>query len=75
MTDYKADIMIDLRKYLWSQLKSNSIFTATDYYSDNIGEEIVPIIPVQQSPEMNQFLSGKKHIVYDKIGHKPRVGQ
>jgi hypothetical protein len=66
--DYKADIMLDLRKYLWAQLKSNSIFTATDYYSDNIGQEIVPIIPVQQSPEMNQFLSGKKHIVYDKIG-------
>ena len=68
MTDYKADIMIDLRKYLWNQLTSNSIFTATDYYSDNVGQEIVPIIPVQQSPEMNQFLSGKKHIVYDKIG-------
>ena len=68
MTDYKADIMIDLRKYLWDQLKANDIFTATDYYSDNIGQEIVPIIPVQQSPEMNQFLSGKKHIVYDKIG-------
>jgi len=68
MTDYKADIMIDLRKYLWNQLTANSIFTATDYYSDNIGQEIVPIIPVQQSPEMNQFLSGKKHIVYDKIG-------
>jgi len=66
--DYKADIMLDLRKYLWSQLKSNNIFAATDYYSDNIGQEIVPIIPVQQSPEMNQFLSGKKHIVYDKIG-------
>jgi hypothetical protein len=68
MTDYKADVMIDLRKYLWSQLKSNNIFTDTDYYSDNIGQEIIPIIPVQQSPEMNQFLSGKKHIVYDKIG-------
>jgi hypothetical protein len=66
--DYKADIMLDLRKYLWSQLKANDIFTATDYYSDNIGQEIVPIIPVQQSSEMNQFLSGKKHIVYDKIG-------
>jgi hypothetical protein len=68
MTNYKLDMMIDLRKFLWSQLKSNDIFTSTDYYSDNIGQEIIPIIPVQQSPEMNQFLSGKKHIVYDKIG-------
>jgi hypothetical protein len=66
--DYKADIMIDLRKYLWDQLEQNNIFTSTDYYSDNVGQEIVPIIPVQQSPEMNQFLSGKRHIVYDKIG-------
>ena len=66
--NYKADIMLDLRKYLWDQLKSNNIFIATDYYSDSIGQEIVPIIPIQQSPEMNQFLSGRKHIVYDKIG-------
>jgi hypothetical protein len=66
--DYKADVMLDLRKFLWSQLQSNNIFVDTDYYSDNLGHEIVPIIPVQQSPEMNQFLSGKKHIVYDKIG-------
>jgi hypothetical protein len=66
--DYKADVMLDLRKFLWSQLQSNNIFVDTDYYSDNLGHEIVPIIPVQQSPEMNQFLSGKKHIIYDKIG-------
>lgn len=67
-TDYNYDVMLDLRKHLWSQLKSNSLFDASDYYSDNLGEELIPIIPVQQQPEMNQFLSGKKHIVYDKIG-------
>lgn len=66
--DYRLDMMLELRKYFWAKLKDASIFTATDYYSDNVGLEIVPIIPVQQSPEMNQFLSGKKHIVYDKIG-------
>lgn len=65
--DYKADVMYDLRKYLWENLKAAKIFDYRDYYSDNINEEIVPIIPVQQSPEMNQFLSGKKHIIYDKI--------
>jgi hypothetical protein len=67
-TDYNYDVMLDLRKHLWSQLKSNSLFEASDYYSDNLGEELIPIIPVQQQAEMNQFLSGKKHIVYDKIG-------
>ena len=60
--------MLELRKYLWSQLSSRNIFDENDYWSDNINENIVPIIPVQQIAEMNQFLSGKKHIVYDKIG-------
>jgi len=68
MVNYKLDAMIELRKYFWQKLKDANIFTASDYYSDNVGQEIVPLIPVQQSPELNQFLSGKKHIVYDKIG-------
>ena len=66
--NYKADAMIEIRKYLWAQLKALNIFDKTDYWSDSTGLEIIPIIPVQQQPEMNQFLSGKKHIVYDKIG-------
>ena len=68
MANYKLDAMFELRKYLWTKLKSNSIFDANDYYADNLKEALIPIIPVQQAPEMNQFLSGKKHIVYDKIG-------
>lgn len=66
--NYKLDAMLELRKYLWDQLSSREIFDENDYWSDNLNENIVPIIPVQQSAEMNQFLSGKKHIVYDKIG-------
>ena len=66
--DYKIDAMFELRKFLWTQLKLSGLFDQEDYYSDNLGTEIIPIIPVQQLPEMDQFLSGKKHIVYDKIG-------
>jgi len=66
--NYKLDASSEIRKFLWSQLLNYEIFDASDYYSDNIGKEIIPIIPVQQSAELNQFLSGKKHIVYDKIG-------
>lgn len=66
--DYKLDPMFDIRKHLWSNLKSSGILDSSDYYSDNIDEEIIPIIPVQQLAEMNQFLSGKTHIVYDKVG-------
>ena len=66
--NYKLDAMLEVRKFLWDQLKSADLFDENDYYSDNIGQEIVPIIPVQQAAELNQFLSGKTHIVYDKIG-------
>lgn len=66
--NYKLDAMLELRKYLWDQLSSRNIFDEDDYWSDNLNENIVPIIPVQQVAEMNQFLSGKKHIVYEKIG-------
>lgn len=68
MTDYNIDAMYEVRKHLWNQLVLNNIIDPNDYYSDNLGETIIPIIPVQQSPEMNQFLSGKTHIVYDKMG-------
>ncbi len=66
--NYKLDEMLELRKFLWGRLTTLNIFDDEDYYSDNLGESIIPILPVQQAPEMNQFLSGKKHIVYDKIG-------
>lgn len=65
--NYKLDAILELRKYFWDQLSTIGIFDDSDYYSDNIGSVIIPIIPVQQQPELNQFLSGKKHIVYDKI--------
>ena len=68
VADYKLDAMLELRKYLWRELYTREIFDKDDYWSDNLGENIIPIIPVQQAAEMNQFLSGKKHIVYDKIG-------
>lgn len=66
--NFKLDAMLELRKFLWSELVARNIFNDEDYWSDNINENIIPIVPVQQTPEMNQFLSGKKHIVYDKIG-------
>ena len=66
--NYQLDAMIELRKFLWNELVDRRIFDEEDYWSDNLNENLIPIIPVQQSPEMNQFLSGKKHIVYDKIG-------
>jgi len=68
MVDYKLDAMLELRKFLWTKLLANNIFDAEEYYSDNLQETINAILPVQQASEMNQFFSGKKHIIYDKIG-------
>lgn len=67
-TNYKLDSVYELRKFLWQNLVNLEVFDENDYYSDNLGDTFIPILPVQQSPEFNQFLSGKKHIVYDKIG-------
>jgi hypothetical protein len=66
--NYKLDAMLELRKFLWKELSDRQIFDENDYWSDNLNENIIPIVPVQQVAEMNQFLSGKKHIVYDKVG-------
>lgn len=68
MANYKLDAVFEIRKYLWNALTSANIFDAGDYYVDKLNSTIIPIFPVQQSPEMNQFLNGKKHLVYDKIG-------
>jgi hypothetical protein len=67
-TDYSIDAMYEIRRHLWAELLEHKIFIERDYYNDSLGKEILPIIPVQQSPELNQFLSGKTHIVYDKVG-------
>ena len=66
--NYKLDAMLELRKFLWKELSDREIFDENDYWSDNLNENIIPIVPVQQVAEMNQFLSGKKHIVYDNVG-------
>jgi hypothetical protein len=65
--NYKLDALLELRKYLWEELSTIGIFDETEYYSDNLMSTIIPIIPIQQQAELSQFLSGKKHIVYDKI--------
>ena len=47
--NYKLDAMLELRKYLWKELYARNIFDEDDYWSDNLNENIVPIIPVQQA--------------------------
>lgn len=68
MTNYNIDAMYEIRRHLWAELIDSGLLSEEDYYSDQINDNVIPVIPVQQAPEFNQFLSGKTHIVYDKIG-------
>lgn len=75
MVDYSKDAVVEIRNYLWHKLKQENVLSANDYLDGN-GNTIVPVIPVQQVPEMTTFFLGltsatednKTHIVYDKIG-------
>lgn len=75
MVNYSKDAVVEIRNYLWYKLKQEGVLSSNDYLDGN-GNTIVPIIPVQQVPEMTTFFLGpttanednKTHIVYDKIG-------
>lgn len=68
MTKWNFDAMYDIRQFIWTNLQDSEILDKDDYYSDNLNKSIIPILPVQQQPEMNQFLNNKTHIIYDKVG-------
>jgi hypothetical protein len=51
--DYSRSAIIDIRKYLLSQISAASLFTST-----------VPVVPVEQTPETNDAATGP-FIVYE----------
>ena len=65
MSVYDQLAINDIRSYLWDNLKSSSLFVESDYYADGFTQPIIPIIPAQQVPELNNLLPGKTFIVYD----------
>lgn len=75
MVNYSRDAVLEVRNYLWQKIKDEGILDPNAYLTSNLNT-IVPIIPVQQVPEMTSFFLGptsanednKTHIVYDKIG-------
>lgn len=75
MVNYSKDAVVEIRNYLWYKIKEDGILLEQDYFDGN-GNIIVPLIPVQQVPEMTSFFLGptsanednKTHLVYDKIG-------
>lgn len=62
---YSSLACLDLRTYLWQQLQSAGLMDINNYYADGFDQPIIPIIPSQQIPEMNNSLPGLPYIVYD----------
>jgi len=65
MADYTYVAAYDVRNVLWQELQDAELFDINDYYADGFPEPILPIIPSQQVPEINNLLPGKTYIVYD----------
>ena len=44
--DYNIDAMYEIRRHLWEELVLSKLVKSSDYYIENTGNEIIPIIPV-----------------------------
>ena len=55
----------DANKYLWSKLISSGVVTAAQYHAPDLGITIIPIIPIQEVPELANHLDDKAYLVYD----------
>jgi len=65
MSVYDEIAVIDIKNYLWDQIKTAGLLLESDYYADGFDVPLIPIIPSQQVPEFNNLLPGKTYIVYD----------
>lgn len=65
MTDYTKNARAVINSFLWKELKEYNIFNESDYRPDGFTKSIVPIVPAQQLPEINNLLSDKAYILYD----------
>jgi hypothetical protein len=56
----------DLRRWLWAELQAKEIVLASDYTVNGTGL-IIPIVPVQQQPELIDKIGSKPFITYDFV--------
>lgn len=69
MSVYSRSAVYDVINYLWENLKESKVLDPTDYYLDDFESSIVPIIPIQDQPELANHLNNKPYIIYDFIGY------
>lgn len=65
MTNYQNIASADIRKYVWHSIQEAGLLDMNNYYIDELGDALVPIIPTQQIPEFNNLLPGKTYMIYD----------
>lgn len=71
MTDNKYDHIAanDVIDYLWALLRAEGVMTEGDYIVAEYALPLVPIVPIQDEPEMANQLGGKPYLVYDYYTH------
>ena len=65
MTDYAKSPEYLIIKYLWSRLTDSGVLSASDYYSEIVGDNLMPFIPLQQQPETNAEFGEATFFVYE----------
>lgn len=65
MADYKKNARSIVNSFLWNNLVNSEILLEDQYRPDGFTKSIVPIIPSQEVPELNNLLPEKEFIVYD----------
>ena len=63
-SNYSRLPALDVISYFWQELKSTEILDATDYYVDDFEAELMPIVPVQDLPQMRNYLGDKTYLIY-----------
>ena len=66
-TRYNRLPAYDVIAYLWNELKDTEILDPTDYYVDDFEAELIPIVPVQDLPQMRNYLGDKAYLVYEVL--------
>jgi hypothetical protein len=65
MTDYTKNARTIINKFLWDEITNAEVLDPEDYRPDGFTKSIIPIIPAQQTPEMNNLLEDLPYIIYD----------
>jgi hypothetical protein len=62
---YELSAHYEVIKYLWQELKTEGLMLANDYKTTEFPAGIMPIVPVQDQPQLANAVGTKPYIVYD----------